>query len=121
MKQDLGQLLEKEVRKSGYPISKLAKRIGYTRQHIYNLFAQQHIDLQLLDEIGKIIHVDFSESVKSLKKYSSVESQEPRTVYHLPDNDFKEKYYSLLEEHQQLLKEHQKLLKLKLIDFIKKK
>lgn len=51
--------------KSGYPISKLAKRIGYTRQHIYNLFSQQQIDLQLLDEIGKIINVDFSESVKA--------------------------------------------------------
>jgi hypothetical protein len=34
MQQDLGQLLEKEVRKNGYPNSKLAKRIGYTRQHI---------------------------------------------------------------------------------------
>jgi hypothetical protein len=77
--------------------------------------------LQLLDEIGKIIHVDFSESVKSLKKYSSVELQEARTIYNLPEKDFKEKYYSLLEEHQQLLKEHQKLLKLKLIDFVKKK
>ena len=55
MRQDLGQILEKAVRQSGYPISKLAKRIGYTRQHIYNLFAQQQIDLQLLDEIGKMM------------------------------------------------------------------
>ncbi len=117
MRQDLGQILEKAVRQSGYPISKLAKRIGYTRQHIYNLFAQQQIDLQLLDEIGKIINVDFSENVKSLKKYSTNTSNQNNKA---TDDEFKIKYYALLEEHQHLLKEHQLLIKSKFSDFLKK-
>jgi transcriptional regulator with XRE-family HTH domain len=120
MRQDLGQILEKAVRQSGYPITKLAKRIGYTRQHVYNLFAQQQVDLQLLDEIGKIINVDFGDKVKSLKKYSSNETQETNTHNIADKEDFKNKYYALLEEHNKLLKEYKILVKNKLVDYLKK-
>lgn len=120
MRQDLGQILEKAVRQSGYPITKLAKRIGYTRQHVYNLFAQQQVDLQLLDEIGKIINVDFGDRVKSLKKYSSNESQETNTHNIADKEDFKNKYYALLEEHNKLLKEYNLLVKHKIVDYLKK-
>ena len=114
MKQHLGELLEKAIRQNEYPISKIAKRIGYTRQHMYNLFQQPQIDLLLLEEIGNIIHVDFSESVKSLKKYKLTDApidfvNEYGTS--ISDDNYKNKYLTLLEDYNKLLKEHSKLLK----------
>ena len=116
MKQHLGELLEKSIRQSEYPISKIAKRIGYTRQHMYNLFQQPAVDLMLLEEIGKIIHVDFSESVKSLKKYALNTSVANLTEEFYNTNNelnYKDKYLNLLEEYNKLLKEHHRLVKKK--------
>lgn len=106
MKQDLGQILEKAVRQSGYPISKLAKKIGYTRQHIYNLFTQQHINIELLMEIGKIINVDFKQDIKLIKNLS-----QPYKITEQANENYKEKYIHLLEEYNTLLKEHHQLIK----------
>jgi hypothetical protein len=116
MKQHLGELLEKAIRQSEYPITKIAKRIGYTRQHMYNLFQQPQIDLLLLEEIGNIIHVDFSESVKSLKKYKLTHTAADvvnETNAYIVDGSYKDKYLALLEDYNKLLKEHSKLLKKK--------
>lgn len=110
MKQHLGEVLEKAIRQSGYPITKIAKQIGYTRQHMYNLFHQQKIDLRLFDEIGKIIHVDFSENIKQYRKFNTFHSESESTIL-ASENIYKEKYLSLLEEHKELLKEYNKLLK----------
>jgi len=115
MKQHLGEILEKAIRQSEYPISKIAKKIGYTRQHMYNLFNQNKIDLALIDEIGKIINHDFSDEIKSLKKYgghniNNINLNEKPESY---DSIYKEKYLRLLEEFNVLLKEHTKLLKKK--------
>lgn len=115
MKQHLGAILEKAVRQSGYPISKLANRIGYTRQHVYNLFAKQHVDLVLLEKIGKTINHNFSDDVKQLKKYEIQKQEFDISVNKVKDNDetnnFKEMYYSLLEEYTALLKENTILVK----------
>jgi hypothetical protein len=112
MKQHVGEILEKAIRQSQYPISKIAKQIGYTRQHMYNLFNQAQIDLNLIDEIGKIIHYDFTLEIKRLKKYSSIEpGNKEKDIQHEPN--YKDKYLFLLEEYALLLKEHNKLLKKK--------
>ena len=126
--QHLGEILEKEIRQSSFPISKLAKRIGYTRQHMYNLFAQPKIDYALLEEIGKIINVDFSTKIKALKKYSTTANEELQVLketreFNYNTIDFEKlnyKYLTLLEEHNKLLVEYQKLLKQKLAVYLKK-
>jgi DNA-binding HxlR family transcriptional regulator len=112
MNKHLGSILESAVRKSEYPISKLAKRIGYTRPHIYNLFQQPKVDVMLMDKIGKIINHDFSDEVKELKKYGRVED----TVFIAGESSveygsLEKKYIALLEEYNKLLKEHNELLK----------
>lgn len=116
MKLHYGQILEKAIRQSEYPISKLAKRIGYTRQHMYNLFNQPKIDLGLLDEIGKVLKYDFSDDIKSLSKYhdDSELNISPKINTKIPDTN----YIRLLEDYNKLLVEHQKLLKQKIKEFL---
>jgi hypothetical protein len=109
----LGKILEAAIRKSEYPISKLAKRVGYTRQHMYNLFQQETINLSLLVEIGKIIHHDFSLDVRELAAYRH---QETSSIAAEPSMEYEAleiKYIELLEEHNRLLKEYNDLLKRK--------
>ncbi len=112
MSRHIGNILENAIRKSEYPISKLAKRIGYTRQHMYNIFQQAKVDLLLLEEIGKVINYDFTDDVRELKKYSAAikdgyGGKEISPGY----ENLEKKYITLLEEYNKLLKEHSELLK----------
>ncbi len=93
-----GEILEKAIRSSGYPISKLAKKINKSRRHIYNLFENPNVSIELLMEIGKIINHDFSKEVKDI-----------RNISHDNENYWKEKYYQLLEKHQLLLENKMKV------------
>ncbi|MHB8259711.1 MAG: hypothetical protein ACYDCN_06390 [Bacteroidia bacterium] len=109
-----GEILEQAIRQSAISITKIAKKTGYTRQHIYNLFQQKSIDLNLILTIGEFIHHDFSDAIQPLKKYKQLHYAEyaanlkDDTGYH--PNIFEQKYYALLEEHNQLLKKYNKLL-----------
>ncbi|HEY1040054.1 MAG TPA: hypothetical protein VGF30_11645 [Bacteroidia bacterium] len=112
MSRHIGNIVEKAVRKSGFPISKLAKRVGYTRQHMYNLFQQAKVDLLLVEEIGKVIGYDFAEEIVALKKYTQTENRNDITVNESVEYYVLEKkYIALLEEHNRLLKEYAGLLK----------
>lgn len=112
MDKHLGTIVENAVRKSGYPITKLAKRIGYTRQHIYNLFQQAKIDLMLIEEIGKIINHNFTDEIKELAKYKGHEVGLTIIDPHGPEYEtLEKKYIALLEEYNKLLKEHHELMK----------
>jgi len=109
-----GEILERAIRQSAIPISKIAKKTGYTRQHIYNLFQQKNIDLNLILTIGEFIHHDFSDSIQPLKKYKQFHQAESAANINEEANgyqtNYKQKYYTLLEEYTQLLKKHTKLL-----------
>lgn len=102
-----GEILEHAIRKSAVPITKIAKKIGYTRQHIYNLFEQKSIDLNLMLAIGEFIHHDFSDSIQTLKKYKQLHYAEHAA---LNSGSYEQKYYALLKEHNQLLKKYNNLL-----------
>lgn len=111
MSKHMGSILENAVRKSGYPIAKLARRVNYTRQHMYNFFQQAKVDLMLLEEIGKIINYNFADEIKELRKYSlpvpeNQLSKDPGVRY----ETIEEKYIALLEEYNKLLKEYNELL-----------
>jgi hypothetical protein len=101
-----GEVLAKAIRNSGYPITKIAVRVGYTRQHFYNLFSKKKINLELLYEIGKIINVNILDELKGnakiLKEHVFIKEDEV---------DYKELYYALLEQQNKILKENYSLLK----------
>lgn len=102
-----GEIIEKAVRKTSFPITLLAKRLGRSRRHIYNLFSNRDISIEIIIEIGKIIQYDFSEEINELTKipenYKIDVISEPFVNFE-DAKYWKSKYFELLEMHQLLLK-----------------
>jgi hypothetical protein len=108
--QHKGQILEKAVRESGMPLTKLTKRLNKSRRWIYNAFENPNVSIDYILEIGKIIHHDFSEDIAELKKYRTMATfMHLENVSEIDNNDkqgqdyWKNKYLKLLEKYNQLL------------------
>jgi len=102
--QHKGEIIEKAVRLSGFPITKLAKRIGKTPRWVYYLFESKDVALDYILKIGEIIHYDFSAEIKELQRYKNevslkydLENQSSEIEY------WKNKYLEILEKYNQLL------------------
>jgi len=102
-----GEILEKAVRKTEFPIKLLAKRLGKSRRHIYHLFERREISIEVLIQVGKIIQYDFSDDFAELanvqKKFKVEELSDPKGAYESLEY-WKSKYYDLLEKHELLLR-----------------
>jgi len=109
--QHKGEIVEKVIRESGYPITRLAKKLGKSPRWMYYMFDKDNVSIDHILEIGKILHYDFSEQIKDIKTYKIVvKSQEVEDPLpdHLKDDEialWKNKYLELLEKHNQLLSE----------------
>lgn len=96
-----GEIIEQAVRNSGLAISKIAEKLGKSRRWIYLMFENPHVPFETIVAIGKILHHDFSEEIKSMNTMVS----EPQVIYVKEDaNYWREKYYTLLEEYNAYLK-----------------
>lgn len=109
-----GEILENAIRQSDFSISIIAKRIGKSRQYIYNLFANPSIHLDVLFEIGKVIGHDFSRDIEhpmlgnvneNVQPYYS--GQEVEKIKSELDS-LKSKYIDLLEKYTLLIAERAK-------------
>jgi len=99
-----GEIIEKEIRESGIPLTTIAKKMGKTRQWLYLLFDNPNASLDHVLEIGKIIYHDFSKNIPELKTNGVSEVKQDKS-YDKADTQFwKDKYFTLLEEHNELLK-----------------
>jgi len=96
--QHRGEIIKETVYKSGYPITELAKRLGKSRRWMYLMFDNNNVPLDLVLQIGKIIHHDFSGEIKELKNAVLLQNEESAADY------WKNKYLKLLEEYTELLK-----------------
>ena len=110
--QHKGEIIEKAVRQSGYPITKLAKKLGKSRRWVYHIFENSNVSLNIILEIGEIIYHDFSDEIKELKKYKMYAEKEgaknSESVYKEKQEEaeyWKNKYLELLEKHNLLLSE----------------
>jgi len=109
--QHKGEILEKAVRQSGMPLTKLTKKLCRSRRWIYNAFENPNLSIDYILEIGKIIHYDFTDDIHELKKYraTSIELQSENNSFskELFSNDttefWKNKYLSILEKYNFLL------------------
>jgi predicted transcriptional regulator len=99
--QHKGEIVEKAVRQSGIPLTKLVKRLGKSRKWIYNAFENPQLSIDYILEIGNAIHYDFINEIKELSSNPILVS-EPK-----PTNQdaeyWKNKYLHLLEEYKTLL------------------
>ena len=108
--QHRGEIMEQAVRQSGYSLTKLTQRLGKSRRWIYHAFENPILSIEVILEIGKIIHHDFSDEIIDLKRYStkiaepltSLQNQTENSI--TTQNDYwKNKYLLLLEKYNALL------------------
>ena len=90
------------MRESGFPITELARRMKKSRRHIYNLFENPHLSLDEILQIGKIIHIDFSDLFTDVSKTKSL-IEDLVTPYGDSETYWKDKYIALLEKYNELL------------------
>ncbi len=98
-----GEIIEKAIRSSGIPLTSIARKIGKSRQWVYLLFQNPNVSLNIVVQIGKIIYYDFSSEIKGLNT-GNKNFREPNDEKSIDDENWKEKYYQLMEEYLQLLK-----------------
>ncbi|WP_289666012.1 hypothetical protein [Flavobacterium panacagri] len=104
--QHRGEIIKKAVYNSGIPISEVAKRLSKSRRWMYLLFENSNVSLDLVLEIGKIIHYDFKEEIKEFSPFNKAIA-EATTDYQIDESQaeyWKNKYLKLLEEYNLLLK-----------------
>jgi hypothetical protein len=106
--QHKGEIIEKAIRQSGFPITKVAKKMGKSTRWMYYLFDSHNVSLDYVLEIGEIIHHDFSDQITELKKYKI--QQRALTSEDITKTDitetveyWKDKYFELLDQHHKLL------------------
>jgi predicted transcriptional regulator len=105
--QHRGEILKEAIYKSGIPITELAKRMGKSRRWMYLMFENSTVSLDIVLQIGKLIHHDFTDEIKEFNSTSTIVN-EPPTIYakEAPVADYwKDKYLRLLEEYNLLLKQ----------------
>ena len=100
--QHRGEIIEKAVRESGFPIAELARRMKKSRRTIYNLFENPHLSMEEILQIGKIIHHDFNSVFTEVSKYVSIVG-EPEVPYGDSAAYWKDRYIALLEKYNALL------------------
>lgn len=98
-----GEIIKEAVYKSGYPITELAKRMGKSRRWVYLLFENNTVSIDIMLQIGKIIHYDFSEELNR-PSANLFTVNEPPSLYISDEEYWKNKYLNLLEEYNELLK-----------------
>lgn len=103
--QHRGEIIKEAVYKSGFPITELAKRMGKSRRWVYLVFENPTVSIDILLQIGKIIHHDFSLEIDTIKPH--VINETPIN-YSKEEDYWKNKYLQLLEEYNKLLKDLKK-------------
>ena len=104
--QHRGEIIKGAVYKSGYPITELAKRLGKSRRWMYLMFENNNVSLDIVLQVGKIIHHDFTQEIKEFTP-SQIALNEPPTAYKNEESSaeyWKNKYLKLLEDYSELLK-----------------
>ena len=101
--QHKGQILEKAVRQSGMPLTKLSKKMDKSRRWIYNAFENENLSIEYILEIGNIIHYDFSNDIEDLKKYKEAADHFGTSPKSNQSDYWKNKYLNLLEKYNELL------------------
>ncbi len=108
-----GEIVEKAIRESGVNLTKLAKMIGYNRKSIYAFFEKPDLSLDVIVKIGKVIKYDFRKDFPELFIHdTSMIVLEPQEQYPgslaeclREKSEWRDKYYTLLEENSQLKSE----------------
>ena len=107
MMQHRGEIVERAIRQSGMPLTQLTKKLGKSRRWIYNAFENASLSIEVILEIGRIIHHDFSNDINELKNYRQLTTEAVEIHYSAYGENtveyWKNKYLILLEKYNALL------------------
>lgn len=101
-----GQLVEKIIRKSGFSLTRLSKKLDISRNTLYNRFENPNLGYRFIMEVGNAIHYDFTIDFPNMK--AEIEKINDAPI-HIIDRDTLEilraesKYIHLLEKYTKLL------------------
>eukprot|EP01132_Coremiostelium_polycephalum_P002972 gene2972-3710_t len=103
-----GQILEKIVRKSGFSLTKLAEKLGISRNTLYNRFDNANVGYRFIMDVGHIIHYDFSIDFPEMKQEPNLIGDYPVLVTNRENKSaelwrVETKYTNLLEKYTKLL------------------
>lgn len=119
-----GKIFEKRIRTSEKSISEVARGLGFTARHMYNLFDQQNLSLDIIMRTGRIIHYDFAEDIPEIKKLDQSMLEEDPAKYDSKysqcieeKNKIRESYFHQLQANNELLTKYVALMENKLIDY----
>ncbi|MFM2285350.1 MAG: hypothetical protein RLZZ543_847 [Bacteroidota bacterium] len=106
--QHRGELLEAAIRKSGIPITRIVNQLKHSRRWLYNQFSRPDVSIDVMLDIGKIIHHNFAQELLELKqdrRINGISKEDDGVGYGEQSAQFwKDKYMRLLEEYNELLK-----------------
>ncbi|MBE9585860.1 hypothetical protein IM792_15495 [Mucilaginibacter sp. JRF] len=102
-----GKTVEYIIRRKGVNLSDLAKIMNINRRTFYNWFNQARLKKEIIIRIGAAIKYDFSAEFPHLvtppeQPKSLIPKAQPSDDDH-QNNNWKDKYISLLEEYNQAL------------------
>ena len=104
--QHRGEIIRKVIYNSGYTVTEIAAGIGKSRRWMYLMFENSNVSLDIVLQIGKIIHYDFTEEIKEFSpSQKNIEKSTLNSKKESSDAEYwKNKYLKLLEEYNELLK-----------------
>lgn len=101
-----GAVVEEAVRKSGFPLKKLAERLGISRNTLYNKFRDPLVSYSFIQRIGQIIFYNFGFEFPEMDTTAS-EAAEPDVTYSRQDTrdliSVSKRYVGVLEQQNKLL------------------
>jgi hypothetical protein len=107
--QHRGELLKQAIRESGIPKTRIVSETKRSRRWLYNQFERSDVSLDVLLEIGKIIHHDFSLEIPELRTkpigIPKLAADPDYEQYNETPQFWKNKYFKLLEEYTDLLRQ----------------
>ncbi|AXI24113.1 Fis family [Cardinium endosymbiont of Sogatella furcifera] len=123
MEQHKGKIVEEAIKKSGFRMKALAKKLGIARNTLYTRLKEADIKDAFIIEIGRVIHYDFSndfpgiygengrEEATDPRGYASkedtcqyIDETSARDPYFVQLQLLNKKYLKLMEDYNRLLK-----------------
>jgi Predicted transcriptional regulator len=104
--QHRGEIIRKVIYNSGFTVTEIAAGIGKSRRWMYLMFENSNVSLDIVLQIGKIIHYDFADEIKEFSPSQKIIEKSPANS-NIEDSEaeyWKNKYLKLLEEYNELLK-----------------
>ncbi|UWW97439.1 MAG: hypothetical protein NMK33_02655 [Candidatus Cardinium sp.] len=100
MEQHKGKIVEAAIKKSGFRMKILAKKLGIARNTLYIRLKEADVKDSFIIEVGKIIHYDFSNDFPDIYRKNEVQDHiEP------PDYKFKGNVARLIDESNALIRD----------------